>query len=460
MQKTYLLPLPPPGGIDVYISLQIDWLEDLINDSTLRNNAVNRANEKGCKMNAEESDLIKDKCFYLRQAYLFSLQHIPDKSWGKCCDMAVKTLEQVGLKRITSGRTVESWNLLFRSHRKFAHPNIRIELNREYSPKLLDSFPEAKQLIEVWANDNIGSLSSERVAQYVRENLIDKLYEVHIQDCIQIRLTPMSIDEMRFIANIDNFSITTAWKYLQCLGFKHCDRRKSYYNDKHESAENVSERKKFCEIYFKMELRTKRWVRLTNEDVEQLENDETDPILPGLGYRVSDTHAEYHIDCHPKLASKEPSYSARMPPNVRPMIICGQDESCYQQNSYPNKCWINSNGGGKLLPKSDGSTIMVSGICSRDFGLGVRLTQDQFDEVNLNRTSADSEFRHYVSETAALEVYGTTEKQLLTSRDCLMQFFDVGINNDGYWGYNHMALQQEDAFDVLRVIYPIVTLPC
>ena len=54
----------------MYISLQLDWLEDLINDSTLRNNAVNRANEKGCKMNAEESDLIKDKCVYLRQAYL------------------------------------------------------------------------------------------------------------------------------------------------------------------------------------------------------------------------------------------------------------------------------------------------------------------------------------------------------------------------------------------------------
>jgi len=35
-----------------------------------------------------------------------------------------------------------------------------------------------------------------------------------------------------------------------------------------------------------------------------------------------------------------------------------------------------------------------------------------------------------------------------------MQFFDVGINNGGYWGYNHMAPQQEDAFDVLRVIYP------
>ena len=67
-------------------------------------------------------------------------------------------------------------------------------------------------------------------------------------------------------------------------------------------------------------------------------------------------------------------------------------------------------GGGKLLPKSDGSTIMVSGICSRDYCLGVRLSQDQFDEVNLNRASLESEFRHYVSETAELEIYGTTEK--------------------------------------------------
>ena len=106
------------------------------------------------------------------------------------------------------------------------------------------------------------------------------------------------------------------------------------------------------------------------------------------------------------------------------------------------------------MPKSDVSTIMVSGICSRDFGLGVILSQDQLYEVNLNRTSPESEFRHYVSESAALEIYGKTEKQKLTSRDCLIQFFDVGINNDGYWRYNHMALQQEDVFDVLRVIYP------
>ena len=105
-----------------------------------------------------------------------------------------------------------------------------------------------------------------------------------------MRLTPIPIDEMRSIANVQDFSTTTTWKYLQYLGFKHCDRRKSYYNDKHESIENVSERKKFCVRYFKLKIRTKRWVRLTNEELEELENDETDLILPVLRYWLSDTH--------------------------------------------------------------------------------------------------------------------------------------------------------------------------
>ena len=74
---------------------------------------------------------------------------------------------------------------------------------------------------------------------------------------------------------------------------------------------------------------------------------------------------------------------------------------------------------------------MVSGICSRDFGLGARSSQNLLDEVNYNRTSPGREFRQYVSETVALEIYGKTEKQELTSRDCLIQFFDWGINYDG-----------------------------
>ncbi len=35
-----------------------------------------------------------------------------------------------------------------------------------------------------------------------------------------------------------------------------------------------------------------------------------------------------------------------------------------------------------------------------------------------------------------------------------MRFFDVGINEEGYWNYNQIALQVEDVFDELAIKYP------
>ena len=36
----------------------------------------------------------------------------------------------------------------------------------------------------------------------------------------------------------------------------------------------------------------------------------------------------------------------------------------------------------------------------------------------------------------------------------LVRFFDVGINEEGYWNYNQIALQVEDVFDVLAIKCP------
>ena len=43
---------------------------------------------------------------------------------------------------------------------------------------------------------------------------------------------------------------------------------------------------------------------------------------------------------------------------------------------------------------------------------------------------------------------------MLTEKHQLIQYFDVGIQDDGYWNYNHMAIQNEDAFYILNVFYP------
>ena len=34
-----------------------------------------------------------------------------------------------------------------------------------------------------------------------------------------------------------------------------------------------------------------------------------------------------------------------------------------------------------------------------------------------------------------------------------MKTFDYGINQEGYWSYNHMITQLEDCIDCLKVLY-------
>ena len=132
-------------------------------------------------------------------------------------------------------------------------------------------------------------------------------------------------------------------------------------------------------------------------------------------------------------------------------MIIGQDESVFKQYSFGRKCWVGPGGETQLLPKSDGYSKMVSGFVSRDFGVGLYLSKVELEEVNERRMG--SEWGHYLSKDEALTVYGTTQKKKLTDQLTLIRFFDVGINLEGFWNYDQMSLQVEDAYDVLAVKY-------
>ena len=43
---------------------------------------------------------------------------------------------------------------------------------------------------------------------------------------------------------------------------------------------------------------------------------------------------------------------------------------------------------------------------------------------------------------------------MINDKLTLVRFFDVGINEEGYWNYNQIALQVEDVFDALAIKYP------
>ena len=87
-----------------------------------------------------------------------------------------------------------------------------------------------------------------------------------------------------------------------------------------------------------------------------------------------------------------------------------------------------STGATKLLPKNDGITIIISAYTLRQEGLGVRLSDTELEEINIRRTHPDSPWKTYVSEESAMELNGTIEKSELTSKDCLVKFFEVGLN--------------------------------
>ncbi|KAG7350599.1 hypothetical protein IV203_009959 [Nitzschia inconspicua] len=109
---------------------------------------------------------------------------------------------------------------------------------------------------------------------------------------------------------------------------------------------------------------------------------------------------------------------------------------------------VGSNGERPLLPKSEGDGVMLSAFQSLLTGFGREMSTDKLQKVNeqrLNKTYWDGE--------AALEVLKSTSKPPLTASPFVRKLL-IGINKEGYWNSNHMAVQFEDVVDCLKVLYP------
>ena len=73
-----------------------------------------------------------------------------------------------------------------------------------------------------------------------------------------------------------------------------------------------------------------------------------------------ETMVEFHVDDHNDLQAyadkKYPEFggpvSVRAPPGVKPIIVFGQDEAIYNQNSTNTSHWVGPNGERPLLPKN------------------------------------------------------------------------------------------------------------
>jgi hypothetical protein len=58
----------------------------------------------------------------IRHKVMYLIKEMPRKNYDDCCQLAVEELVELGLTSFKPS-TVQQWNIEFRKHKQFAHPN-------------------------------------------------------------------------------------------------------------------------------------------------------------------------------------------------------------------------------------------------------------------------------------------------------------------------------------------------
>ena len=239
------------------------------------------------------------------------MKHLGDyeKTWKECCEEAVKATGP--LQKIISAATIMDWNKKVRVKEMFPPPYRR----GEYSPVLLDIYPKAKSMIIEWLEDNLAKFSCESLSNYMRNEFGQKLFDV---------VTPgrlLTYNDFQNSINLSTFGVSTAHRYITLLGYKWCGRKKTHYSDKHESEENIRDRKIYIQKYNQFERDAYLWVQISERDAIDLEQNQG--LLPNTAAHCYEGMREYHIDTHPSFQSMQVGLSVRKPLNSRPIITYG-----------------------------------------------------------------------------------------------------------------------------------------
>ncbi|KAG7350939.1 hypothetical protein IV203_029977 [Nitzschia inconspicua] len=315
-------------------------------------------------------------------------------------------------------------------------------------PPFLRMFPDAATEIKQFCRVNLLNLDVETVHQFIWNKVFPKIYAVWASEQTSRGHTLQSFLKL---FRISVFSPQTTLSWMKQLGMKYANHKKSYYVDGHEREDVVTSRKLFCKRYLvDLEPRCIRWIQITKEKVSELPSLSMDfghEYMEG-DIKMVEFHEDYIDKAGMDLTQFEKKQSVRAPPNSPPLEFIGQDECVFFQNLVCSKNWVGSNGERPLLPKSEGDGVMLSAFQSRLTGFGREMSTDELQKVNeerLNKTYWDGE--------AALEVLKSTSKPPLTASPFVRKLL-IGINNEGYWNSNHMAVQFEDVVDCLKVLYP------
>jgi hypothetical protein len=359
--------------------------------------------------------------------------------------------------RITDPRTIMRWLRVFRTSNTFPNPARVHSLKKNNLPFIFQNNPDLHKSVLEYCRANLSSLSGELLHTYLFDIALPQTVKV-----IQAERSKVGINSNFTIRHFlqENHLVTlsprTVYKWLHQLGFTYSPNQKTYYVDSHEKPETVMYRSNFLKRYETYELRAHRWYQLPISRYDAMVAKGEVCEYSGYKYKNEEgkTYVELHVDdlLHIEeeinLLEFGGNLSVRKPPDVKPVMIFGQDESIFKQYCIPTKSWVYPDGTRVLLPKDEGQGLMISSFVSRELGYGMELTQSQLSMVNTKRKGEE-----YLDTESAMKKNGCAKKPML-SYSPFTRKLEYGVNGEGYWTYESMMLQVEDVVDCLKVVYP------
>ena len=324
--------------------------------------------------------------------------------------------------------------------------------SKSRQPYFLSSNPDAVAAILSYCKENISGLSGEMLYSFIHDTLLPNLVEKIKEEREDQSYT---LDELKKEFRLDKLTQITVHRWMHALGLRYEPRSKCYYVDNHDTPANITYRNAFIKRYFEYEIRCYRWYSVPLHEQQQMVKD--GKIHRELGYHYcidGKQFVEFHVDDHIDFQNRcnHLQYggylSVRKDPQLKPLMILGQDEVIFKQFVFSKGVWILPDGTKQLMPKDEGQGVMLSSFVGREIGYCFTPSQSVFDEVNRKRTNCK-----YSDKEAAIEKRGTAYKGALSTSPFVAEL-EYGLNNDGYWTYESMVLQLEDCVDILKVTHP------
>ena len=137
-------------------------------------------------------------------------------------------------------KTILRW---YNNYNSLGHfPNHKMLNGEPKLPAILDLNPDLKSAVVTYCNDNLAMLTAESLHNYITTKCLPTLLLTRQKENADPTMTMKQLLQEN---RLQTFHPRTVNNLMNILGYKYCTCKKNYYNDKHESKQNILCRYKF-----------------------------------------------------------------------------------------------------------------------------------------------------------------------------------------------------------------------